>query len=281
VTFTYRSSGGAAEAAAKALAADHPGRRFAALRVDLSDRDAVAAFAAELGDDAHYDGFVHNAGHTYDALAMMMDQAKAEVAMQVKLLGVHAPCERAGAPDDARSPRPHRRDRLGDGAAGKPGQRRLRGFEGCAAGYARTLAIEVARTGVTVNYVAPGFIDTEMLAPYAKFRDTMEGQIPARRFAAPEEIASVVAFPDVARRVIRDRCGAARGWRIVGVAGGASILIREFPGAANLAGKFFPVCSQFGTAWRQFARNSNVLRQFREFPPQSAPGNLHCRGREF
>jgi len=60
--------------------------------------------------------------------------------------------------------------------------------------YARTLAVEVARTGVTVNYVAPGFIDTEMLAPYAKFRDTMEGQIPSRRFAAPEEIASVVAF---------------------------------------------------------------------------------------
>jgi 3-oxoacyl-[acyl-carrier protein] reductase len=42
--------------------------------------------------------------------------------------------------------------------------------------------------------VAPGFIDTEMLAPYAKFRGTMEGQIPARRFAVPEEIAATVAF---------------------------------------------------------------------------------------
>src|SRR5260370_17430487 len=87
VTFSYRSSGDAAEAAAKALAGSHPGKRFAALRVDLSDRDAVAAFAAELSQEAsdlaHYDGFVHNAGHTYDALAMMMDQAKAEVAMQV------------------------------------------------------------------------------------------------------------------------------------------------------------------------------------------------------
>src|SRR5260370_14787045 len=87
VTFPYRASGDAAEAAAKALAGSHPGKRFAALRVDLSDRDAVAAFAAELGQEASdfapYDGFVHNAGHTYDALAMMMDQAKAEVAMQV------------------------------------------------------------------------------------------------------------------------------------------------------------------------------------------------------
>jgi NAD(P)-dependent dehydrogenase (short-subunit alcohol dehydrogenase family) len=58
----------------------------------------------------------------------------------------------------------------------------------------RTLAVEVARNGVTVNYVAPGFIDTEMMAPYAQYRDKMESQIPSRRFAAPEEIAAVVAF---------------------------------------------------------------------------------------
>jgi 3-oxoacyl-[acyl-carrier protein] reductase len=47
---------------------------------------------------------------------------------------------------------------------------------------------------VTVNYVAPGFIDTAMLAPYAKFRDKIEEQIPARRFSRPDEIAAAVAF---------------------------------------------------------------------------------------
>ena len=46
-------------------------------------------------------------------------------------------------------------------------------------GYVRTLAIESARAGVTVNYIAPGFIDTEMMAPYAKYREQMAGQIPA------------------------------------------------------------------------------------------------------
>ena len=54
--------------------------------------------------------------------------------------------------------------------------------------------IEVARTGVTANYIAPGFIDTAMLAPYTKFRDAIEAQIPARRFAQPDEIAALVAF---------------------------------------------------------------------------------------
>src|SRR5262249_34682729 len=60
--------------------------------------------------------------------------------------------------------------------------------------YVRTLAIELARTGVSVNFVAPGFIDTEMMAPYAKFREQMESQIPARRFAKPEDVAELVAF---------------------------------------------------------------------------------------
>jgi 3-oxoacyl-[acyl-carrier protein] reductase len=61
-------------------------------------------------------------------------------------------------------------------------------------GYMRTLAVEVARTGVTVNYVAPGFIDTAMMAPYEKYREKMEEQIPARRFATPDDVAAVVAF---------------------------------------------------------------------------------------
>jgi NAD(P)-dependent dehydrogenase (short-subunit alcohol dehydrogenase family) len=194
VTFTYRSSADEAEAAARALTATHPAQNFEALRIDLSDRDAVAAFASTLGDDAPYGGFVHNAGHTYDALALMMDQAKAEVAMQVNFWAF---TRLANA-----LVRPMMRAKNGRVAVigsvtalqANQGNAAYAASKAALLAYARTLAVEVARTGVTVNYVAPGFIDTEMLAPYAKFRDTMEGQIPVRRFAAPEEIASVVAF---------------------------------------------------------------------------------------
>jgi NAD(P)-dependent dehydrogenase (short-subunit alcohol dehydrogenase family) len=61
-------------------------------------------------------------------------------------------------------------------------------------GYARTLAVEIASRNITVNYVAPGFIDTEMLSKYEKFREQMERQIPAKRFAKPEDVAGIVAF---------------------------------------------------------------------------------------
>ena len=60
--------------------------------------------------------------------------------------------------------------------------------------YVRSLAIESARRGVTVNYVAPGFVDTEMMAPYAAHRSQAEARVPAGRFARPEEVAAVVGF---------------------------------------------------------------------------------------
>jgi NAD(P)-dependent dehydrogenase (short-subunit alcohol dehydrogenase family) len=61
-------------------------------------------------------------------------------------------------------------------------------------GYAKTLATEIARRGVTVNYVAPGYVDTDMLARYAAFREMLEKQIPAQRYAKPEDLAAVVSF---------------------------------------------------------------------------------------
>jgi NAD(P)-dependent dehydrogenase (short-subunit alcohol dehydrogenase family) len=193
VTFTYRSAIAEAEALLKELQAAHAGQTFAAERVDLSDKAAVEAFTSAMKDRT-FSGLVHNAGQSYDALAVMMDQAKAEAAMQVNywsftkiVTTVLRPMMRAK-----------------DGRVAVIGSvTALRANQGNAAyaaskaallGYVRTLAIEVARTGVTVNYIAPGFIDTEMLAGYAKFREQMEEQIPARRFSKPDEIAALVGF---------------------------------------------------------------------------------------
>jgi len=194
VTLTFRSAAAEAEAACAALAAAHPGQTFAARRVDLADKAAVAGFVAALEGEPPFSGFVHNAGHSYDALAMMMDQDKAEIAMQVNFWSFTRLVNALMRP----------MMRAKDGRVVVIGSvTALRANQGNAAyaaskaallGYARTLAVELARTGITVNYVAPGFIDTAMLAPYAKLRDSIESQIPARRFARPEEIASTVAY---------------------------------------------------------------------------------------
>jgi NAD(P)-dependent dehydrogenase (short-subunit alcohol dehydrogenase family) len=77
---------------------------------------------------------------------------------------------------------------------GSAGNAAYAASKGAVVSYCKTLAVEAAKRGVTVNVIAPGFIDTDMMAPYADYRQRMEEQIPAGRFAAPEEVAGLVAF---------------------------------------------------------------------------------------
>jgi len=194
VTFTYRSAANEAEALVKELAAAHPAQTFAARALDLADKGAVDAFAKGLGSEPPYSAFVHNAGQSYDSLAVMMDQTKAEAAMQVNFWSF---TRFVNVLTRAMMRARHGRIAvIGSVTAlqANQGNAAYAASKAALLGYLRTLAIEMARTGVTVNYVAPGFIDTAMLEPYAKFREQMEAQIPARRFAKPEDVAAVVAF---------------------------------------------------------------------------------------
>jgi 3-oxoacyl-[acyl-carrier protein] reductase len=194
VVFTYRSASAEADTLIKDLNAAHPSRTISARALDLSDKAAVEAFVGTLAGEPPFGTFVHNAGQSYDTLAVMMDQTKAEAAMQVNYWSFARIVNNVV--------RQMMRAKYGRVAVigsvtalqANQGNAAYAASKGALLSYIRTLAIEVARTGVTVNYVAPGFIDTAMLAPYEKFRDKMEEQIPARRFATPEDVANVVAF---------------------------------------------------------------------------------------
>jgi 3-oxoacyl-[acyl-carrier protein] reductase len=124
----------------------------------------------------------------------MMDQTKAEAAMQVNFWSFTRLVTKLVRP--MMRARDGRVAVIGSVTAlqANQGNAAYAASKAALLGYIRTLAIEIARTGVTVNYLAPGFIDTAMMEPYAKYREQMEGQIPARRFARPEEIADVVTF---------------------------------------------------------------------------------------
>ncbi|MET0530195.1 MAG: SDR family oxidoreductase [Microvirga sp.] len=193
VDFTYRSSGDAAKTLATELMAGNPGRTVKAHEVDLADKAALESFCEMLEGESFF-GLIHNAGQPYDALAAMMQQDKAEAAMQVNFWSmtritksvmrgmIRAKAGRIVA--------------IGSVAAlqGNPGNAAYAASKGALISYCRTLSVETAKRGVTVNVIAPGFIDTDMMAPYAAYRENMEKQIPSGRFAKPEEIAGLAAF---------------------------------------------------------------------------------------
>jgi NAD(P)-dependent dehydrogenase (short-subunit alcohol dehydrogenase family) len=192
VDFTYRASGEAALTLADELSSSYP-QAIRAHSVDLSEKGSLDIFCEALQDETFY-GFVHNAGQSYDVLAAMMAQDKAEAAMQVNFWSFTRIAKTImRGMIRARS---GRIVAIGSVAAiqANAGNAAYAASKGALISYARTLAIETAKRGVTVNVIAPGFIDTDMMAPYAAYRATMEGQIPAGRFAKPEEIAGLAAF---------------------------------------------------------------------------------------
>ena len=193
VTFTYRSSGEAADRLVAELATLHPDRTLTAEGLDLADRAAVDAYC-ERAEEVGFHGFVHNAGQSSDALAAMLDQDRAEAAMQVNFWSLTRLAKSlVRGMIRARS---GRIVAIGSVAAlqANPGNAAYAASKGALIAYCRTLAIESAKRGVTVNVIAPGFIDTGMMAPYAAYRATMERQIPAGRFAAPQDVAALAAF---------------------------------------------------------------------------------------
>lgn len=194
VTFTYRSAKAEAEEMLAQLQAAHPQQKFSAHQADFADKAAVDALATTLEKEGPYSGFVHNAGQSYDTLAVMLDQGKAEAAMQVNFWSftrlVNVVVRQMMRAKDGRVAV------IGSVTAerGNQGNAAYAASKAALLGYVRTLAVEVASRNITVNYVAPGFIDTEMISKYAKFREQMESQIPAKRFATPDDIAGIVGF---------------------------------------------------------------------------------------
>jgi len=193
VIFTVNRSGAAADALVAELAARFPGRAPRAIVCDLADRVAVDALAEAMAGEAPW-GFVHNAGIGYDRLVAMIDQDGAEVAMQVNFWSLVRLARAVARPmTQARAGRIVAIGSLA-GSRGTPGNAVYAASKAAEAAFMRALATEVARRGVTANTVAPGFVDTDMMAPFAAHRAALERAIPAQRFARPEEVAAVVAF---------------------------------------------------------------------------------------
>lgn len=186
---------GTREEALAALASDL-GERAHVCPADLADPKApealIAAADAALG---RTDILVNNAGLTRDGLALRMSDADWEQVLNVDLAAPFR-LARAALKGMLRR-RAGRIVNIGSvvGATGNPGQANYAAAKAGLAGLTKALAQEVASRGITVNLVAPGFIDTAMTEalPEAQ-RQALAGKIPLGRLGRPEDVAAAVAY---------------------------------------------------------------------------------------
>jgi 3-oxoacyl-[acyl-carrier protein] reductase len=192
VVGTATSEAGAA-GIGDALAA-HAGCRGIVL--DVTDGDAVgAAIEAVVRDLGALHVLVNNAGITRDQLSMRMKDEDWDLVVATNLSAVFR-ASRAVL-------RPMMKQRYGRivnitsvvGASGNPGQANYAAAKAGVAGMTRALAREVGSRGITVNCVAPGFIETDMTRALGEAQSAaLLSQIPLGRLGQPLEIAHAVAF---------------------------------------------------------------------------------------
>ena len=194
VSFSYRSSADEAGQLRDGLQNTYEHQTFQCHQADLSDRAQVDTFAELIAATDNLYGLVYNAGGSYDTLAAMVDQDRGEALFQLNFWAMTRLAAAAARP--LMRARNGRIIAIGSITAqtGVQGNSIYAASKGAMLSYIRTLAIEMARKGVTANYVSPGYIDTDLMAPYADYRDTVEKQIPLRRFGQPEEVGALTSF---------------------------------------------------------------------------------------
>ena len=186
----------AAEAEAVAEEIRGLGRKAVCVEADVTNPEAVEAMVARVIEAfGKLDILVNNAGITRDRTLRKLDKQDWDAVLAVNLTGAFN-CTRAALE--------HMRERaygriisLSSVVAlmGNIGQTNYAASKAGLIGFTKSLAREVARHGITVNCVAPGFVDTEMTQaiPEKAMGQILAG-IPVGRMGKPEEVASAAAF---------------------------------------------------------------------------------------
>jgi 3-oxoacyl-[acyl-carrier protein] reductase len=194
VVVNYNKSPEAADEVVKKI--EEAGRKAAACQADVSDykqAEALIKFTVEKFGDLSI--LVNNAGITKDTVIMMMSEADWDAVINTNLKSTFN-CSKAAVKHMMRK-RYGRVINMASvaGQMGNPGQTNYSASKGGQIAFTKSLAREVASRNITVNAVAPGFVDTEILNAMPK--ETLEAAlklVPLSRLAKPEEIGYAVAF---------------------------------------------------------------------------------------
>ena len=196
VVINYARSAAPAEALAKELTAASKGGEVLAVQADVGNEEQ----ASNLIDQAlqrfgHLDILVNNAGITRDRTFRKLSAAEWREVIETNLNSVfyttHPAVEHMIAQGRGKIINISSIVAL----SGNIGQTNYTAAKGGLISFTKSLALELARFKITVNCVAPGFIETDMLAPVPdNIKEQIIARIPLRRFGKPEEIAKAVRY---------------------------------------------------------------------------------------
>jgi 3-oxoacyl-[acyl-carrier protein] reductase len=174
----------------KAAVAEVPGSSW--VQIDMASAESVKEAFAKAGK---IDILVNNAAITKDGLALRMKKDDWDAVLSTNLTGAFLAIQQV-----MQGMMKERWGRIINissivGETGNPGQANYVASKAGLIGLTKSLAQEIASRNITVNAIAPGFIDTDMTAALSdQLKENMLAHIPLKRFGKPEDVAAAVKF---------------------------------------------------------------------------------------
>ena len=196
VIINYNSSEEKALALKEELLAKNKAGKIYTVKANVSDPDRVKELFAHIKEEiGQLDILVNNAGLTRDKFLVLMNDTNWNDVIQTNLNSVYY-CSKAALNLLAKNKRGTIINMSSTSALHpNAGQTNYAATKAAIIAFTKALAKEVAKSGITVNAIAPGFIETEMTSlTNEKIKAAWMDSIPMKRFGAPEEIAKTALF---------------------------------------------------------------------------------------
>ncbi len=194
IYFNYSSAGDAASETEKLIV--EAGGRASGMRVNVADESEVAEYFKKiLSETGRIDVLVNNAGIARDGLLVRMKEKDWDDVININLKGAFN-CTKIAA----KSMIKQRYGRIINvssvvGVMGNPGQANYVASKAGIIGFTKAVAKELASRNITVNAIAPGYIETDMTTSLTeKAREAMVSAIPVGRVGSPDDVAAVAVF---------------------------------------------------------------------------------------